>query len=200
VGEGHVVNSTQVRAYDAMLRLYPRRFRAEYRREMTLLFSQQLEDARSTDGALGVIELWIRTLVDVVGTAPTEHLEKDVLVAQPIAGVEGPPIKPDWASRIAWNWITVALVPGLTVLTLTTIGRPHFMDPMFQKPPELLGLPLGTVIMGLSAIWYGAGVAIVGVASRPGSRLVAILVFIFPATLALLLGPAVILILQNLAS
>ena len=27
------------------------------------------------------------------------------------------------------------------------IAAPHFMDPMFQKPPELLGLPLGLVIL-----------------------------------------------------
>jgi hypothetical protein len=72
------------------------------------------------------------------------------------------------------------------------------MAPMFDKPPEMLGMPLGTVIMGLSVIWYAIGVAIVGVASRPGLRLAAILVFVFPATFAFLLGPALILIMQNL--
>jgi hypothetical protein len=166
---------------------------------MTQLFAQQLEDARSTDGTPGVIRLWIRSLVDLIATAPTEHLEPNVLVAKPVVGIDPPPIEQDRASGIAWDWMIAALAPGLIALALA-MSAPHFMGPMFEKPPEALGLPLGTVIIGLSVIWYAIGVAIVGVASRLSLRLVAILVFVFPATFALLFGPALILILQNMTA
>jgi hypothetical protein len=173
---------------------------------MTLLFAQQLEDARSTGGHLAVLELWTRSLVDVVATAPTEHLEKDVLVAQPVAGIDPSRTKPERAMRILW--MIVALAPAFMLLFLF-VAAPHFMDPMFQTPPAFLGdsrhpsaheIPLGTVILGLSVIWYAIGVAIVGRASRPSRRLVAVLVFIFPATFGFLFGPAVILIMQNLTT
>ena len=103
------MKSRHVRAYSTLLRLYPRRFRAQYRHEMTVLFAQQLDDARSTEGSLGVMRLWIRSLFDLVATAPTEHLEHDVLVAQRVARIDQPTTKPDQAERI--SWIIAALAP-----------------------------------------------------------------------------------------
>jgi hypothetical protein len=191
------VKSRHVRAYSALLRLYPQRFRAEYRREMTVLFAQQLDDARSIEGTFGVVRLWARSLLDLIATAPTEHLEHDVLVAQPVVGIDQPRTKPDQALRVAW--IIAALAPAFMVL-LFWAAAPQYMAPMFDKPPEALGLPLGAVVMGLSATWFAIGVAVVGAASRRGVRLLAFLLFIFPATFAFVLGPALILILQNLAA
>jgi len=191
------VNSRHVRAYAALLRLYPRRFRDEYRREMVVLFAQQLMDARSSDGNVGVVRLWLRSLVDLIATAPGEHLEGDILVAQPVVGTDQPPAKPDRAERTVW--VIAAMVPALIILFLYVLA-PHFMDPMFAKPPEFMGIPAGWFVMGLSAVWYGIGVATVWAASRTAVRLVAFLLFIGPATFAFLLGPAIVLIAQNLGA
>lgn len=184
-----------IRAYSALLRLYPRRFRAEYRREMTVLFAQQLDDARSTEGNLGVLRLWTRSLLDLIATAPTEHLEHDVLVAQPVVGIDRSRTQPDRALRIAW--MIAALAPAFMVL-LFWAATPNFMAPMFENPPEALGVPLGSAVMGFSVIWYAIGIAVIRFS--PGRRLLAFLVFIVPATVALVLGPGLILILENLAA
>lgn len=192
------MNSWHVRAYSALLRVYPRRFRAEYRREMVLLFAQQLQDARATNGAFGVGGLWIHSLVDLMTTAPVEHLEREVLVAQPVLGRDQPRTRPDRASRIAW--MIAALAPAFMILLMLALA-PHFMDPMVHhKVPDMFGLPMGTVITAASAIWYGIGVAVVWGASRTISRLLGFAVFIAPATFAFVLGPALIFIMENLTA
>ena len=34
---------------------------------------------------------------------------------------------------------------------------PHFMEPMFQKPPEMFGLPLGVIILGIGGLMMAIG-------------------------------------------
>jgi Flp pilus assembly protein TadB len=34
---------------------------------------------------------------------------------------------------------------------------PKFMEPMLQKPPEMLGLPLGVIILGLGGVMMVVG-------------------------------------------
>lgn len=61
-------SSRTVRAYRALLRLYPRRFREEYGVDMALLFAEQL---RSEPAG----RVWARTVVDLAITVPTRHME-----------------------------------------------------------------------------------------------------------------------------
>lgn len=57
-----------VRAYRALLRLYPRRFREEYGVDMALLFADQLRDEPAG-------RVWARGAVDLAITIPAQHLE-----------------------------------------------------------------------------------------------------------------------------
>lgn len=57
-----------VRAYRALLHLYPRRFREEYGDDMALLFRDQLHDESAR-------RVWARCVVDLAITIPTQHLE-----------------------------------------------------------------------------------------------------------------------------
>jgi hypothetical protein len=59
---------TAVRAYRALLRLYPRRFRDEYGPDMALLFADQLRDEPAA-------RVWARSAIDLALTIPTQHLE-----------------------------------------------------------------------------------------------------------------------------
>lgn len=59
---------TIVRAYRTSLRLYPRRFRAEYGDDMVALFEEQLRDEHAAR-VLG------RTALDLALTVPSRHLE-----------------------------------------------------------------------------------------------------------------------------
>ena len=57
--------------YSILLLAYPRKFRREYGSQMVLLLLDCQRDART---ATARTRLWIRTLVDLVRTAPREHL------------------------------------------------------------------------------------------------------------------------------
>ena len=54
--------------YRYLLRVYPRRFRVEYRDDMALAFAEQLRDEPAT-------RVWTRSLIDLAVTVPHLHLE-----------------------------------------------------------------------------------------------------------------------------
>jgi hypothetical protein len=62
-----------LRIYSILLLAYPKEFRREYGSQMVLLLLDCQRDARTTSTRT---RLWLRTLVDLVRTAPREHLEK----------------------------------------------------------------------------------------------------------------------------
>jgi tight adherence protein B len=53
------------------------------------------------------------------------------------------------------GYVVAGLPIGLVGILM--VIAPKFMDPMFQKPPELLGLPMGVVILGIGGIMMGIG-------------------------------------------
>lgn len=59
--------------YSILLLAYPREFRREYGSQMVLLLLDCQRDARTAPART---RIWFRTLVDLVRTAPREHLEK----------------------------------------------------------------------------------------------------------------------------
>jgi predicted permease len=61
-----------MRAYRALLRLFPSSFRHEYGGEMVAIFSRRLRDTR---GAAGTVVLWMETLADVLGNALRVHVD-----------------------------------------------------------------------------------------------------------------------------
>lgn len=65
--------SLHERAYRALLRLYPARFRARFGDEMVRLFGDLVRDAREAGRPAAAFRLWLRTLSDLAATAPAEH-------------------------------------------------------------------------------------------------------------------------------
>lgn len=61
-------SSRAVGIYRGLLRVYPRRFRDEYRDDMALLFAEQLRDEPAS-------RVWTRSLIDLTITIPARHLE-----------------------------------------------------------------------------------------------------------------------------
>jgi len=59
--------------YSILLLAYPREFRQEYGSQMVLLFLDCQRDARNAPART---RIWLRTLIDLLRTAPREHLEK----------------------------------------------------------------------------------------------------------------------------
>jgi putative ABC transport system permease protein len=62
------------RLYGVVLRAFPRPFRDEAGLGMAEAFRDQRRVARARSGALGLLRLWTRTLVDVARNAPAERL------------------------------------------------------------------------------------------------------------------------------
>ena len=191
------MNDRHVRAYATLLRVYPRRFRSDYRDEMTRLFADQLRDVRSTEGAVGVVRLWVRSLVDLVLTAPGQHLEPEpVLVATPVGGPNPSSVRRDGVPRRVG--IALAFTP-LWLTIVVSLLAPGFMDPLYANPPSILGIPGGIMLMVMAFGWMAIGVGIVAATRALWSQLAALWIFAVPATAAILLGPALILIVLNLA-
>ena len=54
----------------------------------------------------------------------------------------------------------VALLP-LGLIGVLMVIAPHFMEPMFLKPPELLGLPMGVIILAAGGVMMAIGFVII---------------------------------------
>jgi tight adherence protein B len=54
----------------------------------------------------------------------------------------------------------VALLP-LGLIGVLMLIAPHFMEPMFLKPPELLGLPMGVIILAAGGVMMAIGFVII---------------------------------------
>jgi hypothetical protein len=64
------------RVYRSLLRAYPGSFRHEYADLMTQLFADQVRDARSAGGRAALLSLWLRSVVDVAGSAVSHRIRK----------------------------------------------------------------------------------------------------------------------------
>jgi hypothetical protein len=82
--------------------------------------------------------------------------------------------------------VVLVLVPG------------GYYDPVFAKPPDILGVPLGLVVAGIAMLWMLIGLAMVWRARTRSVEFIALVVFAIPATIVIVLAPPLILIMQNL--
>jgi hypothetical protein len=94
-----------IRVFAGLLHLYPGEFRRRYASEMTLLFTDQLREARRPSALAG---LWRRTLADVVASALGEHLMRDRTLARSLE-----PFQPTRSMRLAG---VVAIAGGVLLL------------------------------------------------------------------------------------
>ena len=59
--------------YKALLKAYPKEFRREYGLQMAQAFRDSCGEELGRDGIVGLIKLWVRTLLDLVMTALVER-------------------------------------------------------------------------------------------------------------------------------
>ena len=63
------------RVYALLLLAYPTEFRREYGLQMTQVFRDSHRARRRQAGRLGLLSLWLQTLVDLIQSAPQEHFD-----------------------------------------------------------------------------------------------------------------------------
>lgn len=77
------VIALSVRLYQALLIVYPTRFRKEYGSLMLQVFGDCCLRAFRQNGINGMIELWAVTILDLVRSAIAEHLHKETVMTKP---------------------------------------------------------------------------------------------------------------------
>jgi hypothetical protein len=93
--------------------------------------------------------------------------------------------------------ITFAPFAALLVVGL---GRWQYFDPMSLEPPQgFLGIPYGLLVVAAAFAWGALGGLYVAKTRTLHALLLAVVIFTIPACILIIFGPAVILILQNLA-
>lgn len=180
-----------LRLYRRLLLLYPQSFRQGYEDEMVRTLADQLREAHGS----GSLAIFLHAAVDVFRTAPGQHMEREVPMARPVTG---PGDFPAVDASTRRNAVLVAGLP-LVLLVVLSAAAPGFLDPAFANPPAVLGLPAGVVILIAALAWSAVGLLIAG--RRPastGALLISLVVFVGPATIAVVLTPALVLILQNI--
>lgn len=188
--------SRHERAFRRLVRLYPAAFRDQYEDQMVGLFADQLRDSRTSGSSLALTRLWAHTLMDLITTAPEQHLRKEGPVLQPVEPINVPPTAPrSPLQRVA---VVIASVP-LIAWVAVWVMAPEFMAPVFSVPPAVLGFPMGVVLIA-----FAGGMALFGwlLSRRTRSVRVALGAVAFltiPALLLILMTPALMLIILNLA-
>ena len=98
------------------------------------------------------------------------------------------------------NALLGAFVASVTVVVavLSVVAAPTFFKPMGYRRPELLGVPVELIFMAFAVAWGAIGGYVVGTRRSPWVLPVVLIVFTLPACLVIILGPAFVLILENL--
>jgi hypothetical protein len=135
--------------------------------------------------------LWIRGAFDLLATAPAQHVRREAPVPQAIdsadRGVERPEARYGFPLRAI-----LGLIPVWLFLYLAA-AVPRFLDPLFEHRVAILGLPLGIVLVAVAMLWTGAGLVALRARRSMLGASVTLLLFAAPASLIVLLAPAMVL-------
>jgi hypothetical protein len=185
------------RLYRRLLSIYPASFRDRYEQEMVTLFTDQLRDARSSGRPMQIVRLWLRSLGDLVSTAPGQHMAKEQLVPRPLDGAALALLGDPDRGGLKRTGYALALLP-LWVGIVLRIAAPGFLDPLFLNPPAIVGLPAGIVVIFAAGLLMALGVLVMRSTRSIAWRTAAFALLTLPALALVVFAPAVILILANL--
>jgi hypothetical protein len=143
---------TSLRAYRALLRLYPADFRRRFGDEMVQLFGDQLRDAEAGRSPEGLVMTWLRALGDLAVSATSERTRTDRAVAQSLAAPStlnrvlgvigifgGLVLVAALIPNLPWSWavfnLRLVLFEGGAIAIILAI---HTLQPLRWRRPSLL--------------------------------------------------------------
>jgi predicted permease len=133
-----------MRAYQALLRLVPASFRAEYGGEMSAIFAQRWRDAR---GPLACLVLWLDAFVDVVSSALRVHADILLQDLRYVGRTLGR--SPGFAATVT---LVTALGVGATTAAFTITDHVLVRPLPFPEPHRLVQLWQNQVFRGYSRV------------------------------------------------
>ena len=112
--------------------------------------------------------------------------------------LDGPlaPARRQWRADGAWRLMSLTPFGLALVLAVASTGS---IVVGLNQPPTLAGLPLDLLLDAIALAWAALGAYVVWTARSLAAATVALTFATAPAIIVLILGPAAILILQNLA-
>lgn len=188
-----------VRVFRRLLRAYPDGFRVAYGDEMTRLFADQLSDAVASRRPFAVARLWVDSVIDLVVTAPGQHVRKEQPVEQRVDLGSGTPVGGDRIASAEGPKLLLGLLP-IWLLGFFQLAAPYFLEPALAGSPVVAGLPIGLTLLGVVVILTAVGVLAMRRAVSTRGVLLAFLLLTCPAVFVLVLTPAAILVLANAAA
>jgi hypothetical protein len=106
----------------------------------------------------------------------------------------GPRAMPNAAGRVV-----AGLLP-LWILLFQLIAFPGWMDPVLANPPEVVGLPGGVLLVVAALAVMAIGIEVLRRTSSNRTALLAFLALTVPAAAVVIVAPALVLIVQNMAA
>jgi hypothetical protein len=185
------------RAYRRLLALYPAAFRARYEDEMVTAFTDQWRLAQAPASRGGIALLWLRTIGDVLSTAPGQHLRKGELVPRPVEMTAGVGIvEPDrWArARVA-----IALLPLWCAIVLW-LRIPGFFDPLVDSRLSVVGMPAGRIVVFVIGLLVTCSVLLMLRSRSTAVHVIAFALLTGPSLVILVMAPSILLIAINLTT
>jgi hypothetical protein len=98
-----------------------------------------------------------------------------------------------------WRAILVGLSP-LWLLVLAAIWSPAFLDPLWTNEVAIAGLPAGVAVLGAIGLLTVAGTLVIWRARSRAVLAAGMIVLTFPALWLVILGPSIVLVLENTAT
>jgi len=112
---------------------------------------------------------------------------------QPVQPVQ---LSQQWRADTAWR--TLSLIPFGEALLLAVFARSYFPG-LASEPPSILGIPFGIVLEAIILAWAALGARVIWTTKSQAMATLALVTTTGPAVPLLLVTPALILIMQNLA-
>jgi hypothetical protein len=133
--QNNLVESSR-RFYTRLISLYPKAHVAEYGEAMVQVFTDQCREAFQKQGFLGLLILWMRTMIDLGKTAVYEHLQTRS------SKIGLPEISP-----LPWKDVLLVLIPGLVILIIYAVmlvDKYYYLslDPVIEWLAYLSAIPV----------------------------------------------------------
>lgn len=118
-----------------------------------------------------------------------------------MSSVSGAPVAPI-QTRVPWRadraWRTLSLIPFGEALLLAVFAR-SYLPGLMAEPPDIVGIPFGIVLEVIILAWAALGARVIWTTKSQAMATLALVTTTGPAVPLLLLTPAIIMILLNLA-
>ena len=129
--------------------------------------------------------------------APYDPAPSACLAAEGGLAMTSSVMTPDSASARPGRPSRIFALMPLWVLVIVAAFSSDFLRALDARPPDVLGIPLATVVDIAALAWMAVGLAVIWNAASRVVESIALTIFTIPATVVVVAAPVAIEVLQN---